>query len=39
MNTKDLWQALTCNPVTDSYFDGIFPSDALKDNTEKPEFM
>ena len=23
MNTKQLWQALTSNPVTQPYFDGI----------------
>ena len=39
MYTKDLWQALTCNPITDSYFGGIFPSDALKDITDKPELI
>ena len=39
MNTKDLWQALTCNPTTDSYFDGVFPSDALTEIKDKPELI
>ena len=39
MNTKDLWQALTCNPITDYYFDGIFPADALTEIKDKPELI
>ena len=29
MNTKQLWNALTHNPITNFYFDGIFSSDTL----------
>ena len=31
MNTKQLWNALCFNPVTNNYFDGIYSSDTLKD--------
>ena len=24
MNTKQIWQALTCNTKTEQYFDGVF---------------
>ena len=30
MNTKQLWNALTHNPATNFYFDGIFSADTLK---------
>ena len=35
MNTKQLWNALTPNPLTNKYFDGIFSIDILQDITEK----
>ena len=35
MNTKQLWNALTLNPVTNNYFDGIFSIDTLKNIKEK----
>ena len=37
MNTEQLWNALTLNPVTNNNFDGIFSIDTLKvsrDNTK-----
>ena len=39
MNTKDLWQALTCNSNTEPYFDWIFAADALTKINEKPELI
>ena len=39
MNTKQLWQALTSNPVTEPYFDGVFPSDELKTIKKKPRLI
>ena len=30
MNTKQLWIALTLNPKTNFYFDGIFSIDTLR---------
>ena len=39
MNTKQLWQALTSNPITEPYFDGIFPIDQLKGIKRKPELI
>ena len=35
MNTKQLWNALTLNPVTNNNFDGIFSIDTLKEIKEK----
>lgn len=39
MNTKQLWNALNLNPVTNKYFDGIFSIDTLKDIKEKPTLI
>lgn len=39
MNTKQLWQALTENTITEPYFDGIFPIDALSDIKSKPRLI
>ena len=39
MNTKQLWQALTSNPVTEPHFDGIFSVDTLKEIKTKPELI
>ena len=39
MNTKQLWNAFTLNPVTNNYFDGIFSIDTLKDIREKPTLI
>ena len=39
MNTKQLWNALTLNPITNKYFDGIFSIDTLKDIKEKPTLI
>ena len=39
MNNKQLWNALTLNPVTNNYFDGIFSIDTLKDIREKPTLI
>ena len=39
MNTKQLWNALCFNPVTNKYFDGIYSSDTLKDIVDKPELI
>ena len=36
MNTKQLWNALCLNQITNNYFDGIFSSDTLKEISEKP---
>ena len=29
MNTKQIWQVLTCNTKTEPYFDGVFSIDML----------
>ena len=39
MNTKQLWNALTHNPETNFYFDGIFSADTLNSITERPELI
>ena len=39
MNTKQLWNALNLNPVTNKFFDGIFSIDTLKDIKEKPTLI
>ena len=39
MNTKQLWTALTLNPKTNFYFDGIFSIDTLKEIKEKPDLI
>ena len=39
MNTKQLWNALTLNPSTNSYFDGIFSIDTLNEIEEKPDLI
>ena len=39
MNTKQLWQALSSNPVTQPYFDGVFSVDTLKEIKTKPELI
>ena len=39
MNTKQLWNALCLNPVTNNYFDGIYSSDTLKEIVEKPQLI
>ena len=39
MNTKQIWQALTSNPVTEPYFDGVFSVDTLKEIKTKPELI
>lgn len=39
MNTKQLWQALTSNPITEHYFNGIFPVDALNKIKIKPKLI
>ena len=39
MNTKQLWNALTLNPSTNKYFDGIFSVDTLKEIEEKPDLI
>ena len=39
MNTKQLWTALTLNPKTNFYFDGIFSIDTLKEIEEKPDLI
>ena len=39
MNTKQLWNALILNPVTNKYFDGIFSIDTLQDIKEKPTLI
>ena len=39
MNTKQLWNALTLNPVTNNNFDGIFSIDTLKEMKEKPTLI
>ena len=39
MNTKQLWNALTLNPVTNKNFDGIFSIDTLQEIKEKPTLI
>ena len=39
MNTKQIWQALTCNTKTEPYFDGVFPINELKNIKDKPELI
>ena len=39
MNTKQLCNALTLNPVTNNNFDGIFSIDTLKEIKEKPTLI
>ena len=39
MNTKQIWQALTCNTKTEPYFDGVFPINELKNTKDKPELI
>lgn len=39
MNTKQIWQALTSNPKTEPYFDGVFPIDKLRNIKKKPELI
>ena len=39
LNTKDIWQALTSNNVTEPFFDGVFPLDGLKSIKHKPELI
>ena len=39
MNTKQIWQALTSNPLTEPYFDGVFPADGLRDIKTKPKLI
>ena len=39
MNTKQLWNALTLNPVTNNNFDGIFSIDTLKEIKEIPTLI
>ena len=39
MNTKQIWQALTCNTKTDPFFDGVFSIDMLQTIKYKPELI
>ena len=39
MNTKQLWNALSLNPLTNNYFDGIYLSDTLNEIREKPNLI
>ena len=39
MNTKQIWQALTCSNVTEPFFDGVFSYDTLKNIKKKPELI
>ena len=39
MNTKQLWNALCLNPVTNQYFDGIYSADTLKEIREKLDLI
>lgn len=39
MNTKQIWQALTSNNVTEPYFDGVFPADRIKYIKKKPKLI
>ena len=39
MNTKQIWQALTCNTKTEPYFDGVFSIDMLQKIKNKPKLI
>ena len=39
MNTKQLWNALINNKVTEPFFDGIFPRDILTIIENKPQLI
>ena len=39
MNTKQLWTALTLNPCTKFFFDGVFSKDTLIDIQKKPQLI
>ena len=39
MNTKQIWQALTCNTKTEPYFDGVFSIDMLHKIKNKPKLI
>ena len=39
MNTKQLWNALCLNPVTNQYFDGLYSADTLKEIREKADLI
>ena len=39
MNTKQLFCALQCQPVTSKYFDGIFAKDTLSDIVAPPQLL
>ena len=39
MNTKQLWNALINNKVTEPFFDGIFPRDMLTIIENKPQLI
>lgn len=39
MNTKQIWQALSSNPITEPFFDGVFPSDTVRNIKKKPELI
>ena len=39
MNTKQLWNALINNKVTEPFFDGIFPRDMLTFIENKPQLI
>ena len=39
MNTKQLWNALINNKVTEPFFDGIFPRDMLEIIENKPKLI
>ena len=39
MNTKQLWNALVNNKVTEPFFDGIFPRDMLTIIENKPQLI
>ena len=39
MNTKQIWQALTCNTKTEPYFDGVLSIDMLRKIKNKPKLI
>ena len=39
MNTKQIWQALTNNPDTEKYFDGVFSYDTLGGIRRRPKLV
>ena len=39
MNTKQLWNSLCLNPITNKYFDGVYSSDTLTNIKQKPELI